>query len=894
MTMLPHELPFDSLYDLLIQTKLCIPQAHPVYVPRERLTTLLHQAATTRLTLISAVGGAGKTSLLSGWARAQAQPLAWLTLESVENDLGQFVRYVVAALQMVAPQVGSTALAMLRTTPSFATEAILTTLINDLSQLHEPIVLVIDDYQTINAQSIHDVLAFLLDHLPPGVRLVLATRTDPPLPLARLRARGQLLELRTDDLRFTVEEAANFFRAIGTPDLSIEALAQLHARTEGWAAGLQLAAVSLQAHPNDTAFIAAFSGTHHHVDAYLLEEVFDQQSTSVQQFLLRTAVLVRLSGDLCDAVTGGPSGQAMLERLYRANLFIEALDSPHQWYRYHQLFAEFLLGRLARSGEGIADLHRRASAWYARAGLIDNAIGHALEAGDYETAADLIGRIARPMIHQRFQITRLHQWLQALPEAQLRAQPRLGAIYARVLFLMRALFGIPERAAIEAQLDAVERSIVEHGGATHEEAFAELLLVRAELALQQGGGQQALALAQQALDALTDRDTVLRCVVLQLQGYIHLRMGHARAADPVLARAHQLSQDTGHLTIALYALSDRGDALVLQGKLREAEAAYQQAIASGGATYEPLLMQAQRGLATVYLERMELDAAEREAETARRLAAQLQTTFALREAALLLVRIAAARRDWRAAEQQLRVVEDLAPADPQHPARRTIAAYRTLNALASGTIHAALTWMEETPLPSASAIPFARELEHRTRARVLVSVDRYADAADLAARLVAVALDGGRARDAAEALVVLAISQQKQGRRAEAAAALERALALAAPGGLVRIFAEADLEPLLSDVAAHSGHMDFVGRILAARSGQTGHAALLVESLTARELAVLRLIAAGLSNQEIADELVVAIGTVGKYTNNIFTKLGVRNRTQAVERSRVLGILSHK
>lgn len=421
--------------DTLLTTKLYIPPARSDHVARPHLIERLNVGLERKLTLISGPVGFGKTTLLADWARQCERSVAWISLNKGDNDPARFLAYLVAALQTIERTLGKEAEAMLQSPQTLPAEAILTTLINELADASFPILLVLDDYHVIETQSIHDVLGFLLDHQPPEIHLVIASRVDPPLPLARMRARGELSELRAADLRFTPDEAVVFLNQVMGLLLSADDVTTLEQRTEGWIAGLQLAALSMQGQEERTGFIAAFAGRHHYIADYLVDEVLKRQTEDVLSFLLQTSILERLCGPLCNKVTGGADGQAMLERLERANLFVVPLDDERRWYRYHHLFADVLRARLRRTlPASESELHLHASQWYEEAGLTNEAIEHALAVEDFARAARLIDPIAQGMVN-RFEVFTLGRWIESLPDTLLFQHPRIAILYAMTLSL---------------------------------------------------------------------------------------------------------------------------------------------------------------------------------------------------------------------------------------------------------------------------------------------------------------------------------------------------------------------------------------------------------------------------------------------------------------------------
>src|SRR5437588_5458158 len=429
----------------ILATKLYLPRLRPNVVFRPRLLERLNEGVHRKLTLISAPVGFGKTTLVSEWVEGIERPTAWLSLDEGDNDPTRFLTYLVAALQTIAATIGQGVLGVLQSPQPPPPEAMLTALLNDITALSDQFVLVLDDYHVLEAKAVDHALTFLLEHLPPQMHLVIATREDPPLPLARLRARGHLTEVRAADLRFTPSEAAAFLNQVMGLDLSAEDIAALERRTEGWIAGLQLAALSLQGHQDVPAFIRAFAGDHRYIVDYLVEEVLQRQPEPVRSFLLQTSILDRLNGSLCDAVTGQEEGNARLEALERGNFFVVPLDDRRHWYRYHHLFAEVLSAPLmAQPRDQVATLHRRASAWYEQHGSVADAIRHALAAEDFERAAGLV-ELAVPAMGRNRQEATVLGWLRALPDELVRARPVLSVHYAGALLLHGELEGVEAR-----------------------------------------------------------------------------------------------------------------------------------------------------------------------------------------------------------------------------------------------------------------------------------------------------------------------------------------------------------------------------------------------------------------------------------------------------------------
>ena len=525
----------------ILATKLYIPQPPPKVVLRARLVERLNEGLRRKFTLISAPAGFGKTTLVSAWVASSDRPVAWLSLDEGDNDPTRFLVYLVAAVRTIAPTIGEALLSPLQSPQPPPTESILTALLNEITTIPVNFVLVIDDYHVIDAKPVDTVLTFLLEHLPPQMRLVIATREDPQFSLARLRGGGNLSELRVTDLRFTPSEAARFLNQTMGLNLSADDVATLESRTEGWIAGLQLAALSLQGHPDATSFIQSFTGSHHFVLDYLLEEVLQRQSESVQTFLLRTSILDRLCGPLCDAVLGDPAaaGQVTLEYLERANLFVVPLDNDRRWYRYHHLFADLLRQRLhqrntsspANEADDVAELHRRASQWLEDHGLEIEAFQHAAAANDVDRAERLIEGQGVPLQFRGAGAPVL-KWLESLPTTVLDASPALWVTYATALF-----FG-GRHTAVEEKLKAAEAAL--HGAEPDDgnrDLVGRIASIRATLAVIQHDVDTIIAQSRRALEYLRPDNLPIRTAATYTLGYAHQLLGDRAAASRALPKS---------------------------------------------------------------------------------------------------------------------------------------------------------------------------------------------------------------------------------------------------------------------------------------------------------------------------------------------------------------------
>ena len=567
----------------LLATKLNIPPPRPNLVPRPRLIERLDEGLCPghRLTLISAPAGFGKTTLVTDWLHGVDWPSAWVSLDEADNDPVRFWTYVIAALQTMQADVGDTALAMLQSPQPPPIKAVLTTLINEISEELAASVLVLDDYHVIETQPIHNALAFLVEHMPRNVHLVIATRADPPLPLARLRACGQMIELRAADLRFTSDEAAAFLNDVMNADLAAEDVAAIESRTEGWAAGLQLAALSLRQQKDQ--FVSAFTGDDRHVADYLVEQVLSRQPEEIQNFLLQSAILERFCGPLCDAVVYGSdqgNGQEVIEQLERTNLFVVPLDNRREWYRFHQLFADLLRYRLrCEHPQRIPELHRRASAWFEEDGDTAEAVSHALAAEDFEQAARLI-KASAPAMLDGGELATLIGWLDALPAGVIRSRPWLCISHAW------ALVHVGQVDAIEPRLQDAERAVDGFDFDTDRHADAEAIAghiaaLRANVAFLQGDIAHAIEYARHALQQLPETSHRARALTALTLFSSHRMSGDLAAAGQVAAEVIATAQLTGSGHTAVLALCGLADAQIAQGQLRQAYKTYQDALQLG-------------------------------------------------------------------------------------------------------------------------------------------------------------------------------------------------------------------------------------------------------------------------------------------------------------------------
>ena len=912
---------------MFLVTKLSIPPLRPAHslVSRPRLLARLNQALTRRLTLVSAPAGFGKTTLLSEWVHqphhqdGQPVAVAWLSLDQGDNDAGRFLGYLGAALQATWDGTGEAALAALAAPPPFLPEPAMPGLINQLNRLPYHVVLVLDDYHLIDVEPVHRVLALLLDHLPPRFHLVIASRTRPPLPLARLRARQQLLELDTADLRFSPDEAAAFLNQVMGLHLSSGDITALELRTEGWIAGLQLAALSMLGREDVTHFIAAFTGSHRYILDYLVEEVLQRQSPATQTFLLKTSILNRLTGSLCEAVTGQPEGQVTLARLEQANLFIVPLDDDRRWYRYHHLFAGLLRHRLRHfplPGGATADLpelHRRASEWYERHGQTAEAMGHALSGADAARAIRLVEPVARTML-SRSEMATLLSWLDVLPEELDRSQNHLSLFHAWALVLTGHL-DVVEPPEAEGAASPVEGL----GGLNVSLATlpGELAAIRATAAYFRRDFGRAVELSEQALAGLAEDNLFLRAALALNLGVASSWTGEVTRASRAFAQAATISRLAGNQHVTLIALWNQGQLELEQGRLLKTAELYRQALElvehqrRHGQPLSPAAGGAYVGLGCLLYERNSLAEAEQYLQTGLSLAEPGAEIAILTAGRIALSRLKLAQHDVAGAFETVRQAQELARQNNDSYWAAQAAAQQAWLWLSQArdradkrALQAAVRWAAESGLGETDPPVYLREVEHLALARLLIQQGRQQAglpaleaASRLLERLRQVTAEAGRAGRTLEVLALLALAYHGQHRPEQALAALDQAFSLARPEGYQRLFLDEGppMETLLRRAASRGIAPDYVNRLLAAfaaaEPGQQPAGPALVEPLSERELEILHLVAGGRSNQDIARELALTVGTVKWHLNNIYGKLNVRSRTQAVAQARRLKLL---
>ncbi len=913
----------------ILTTKLYVPAARTELVSRPRLTARLDEslARVPSLALISAPPGFGKTTLVSSWIErllaenGQAQAVSWLSLDEQDNDPTRFWSYVIAALDRVHTGVGGNAMAMLQPPQPPPVQEILVSLLNNLATVPDRFTLVLDDYHIIEQPAIHEGLTFFLDHLPPQLHLVMISRTDPPLPLTRFRVRHQLTELRDSDLRFTPDEAATFLNQIMGLDLSPDDIVALEGRTEGWVAGLQLAALSMRGRNDVQGFVEAFTGSHRYVIDYLAEEVLSQQPDHIRDFLLRTSILERLHGPLCDAVLDCadetpfspdfPTSQSVLEHLEQANLFLVPLDDQRQWYRYHHLFADFLRGHLYNvvGKDAVAALHYRASIWYEQNDAGSEAVSHALQSRNYEQALPLIERISMEFL-TRGEAQTFIKWTADLPEIFIKQRPRLSLSLAWAYIIINQFDRIEELLSYaETSLANPAANFSDDGPRLSRlEMEGEVAAIRSMTLAFQGQIQAALTLAEEALEKIASDDYLGQSILKMHLGNIYEDQGQFSKAISTLTEAIQDGEQIGSLITMLTASNNLADTHMHLGQLNQAVQVHRDMLVAfeksdpkaggkssfAGRTY--------LGLAEVAREQNRLNEAMEHIETAFEIVRKGSNIFGTYELGhLIQARILQAKGNLDGALASIQTARE---GDPLF-ANLWLDAIQVRLWISQGDLASAANWAETCGLEIGDDRSYFQfPGEYSTLARIFIAQEQFDSARQVLDHIFAYEKTYQRKARLLEIFILQSVLAYAEGNVPDALQALGQALPLGQSGGYVRLFLDEGqpIIDLLQRLSTESSpHQAYITRLLEAAqpiaatpiisNRSTSQTTKLVEPLSEREIEVLHLIADGLSNQEIADRLVIAEGTVKKHIHNIFGKLGVRRRTQVVLRARELGLL---
>lgn len=895
----------------IIATKLFMPPLRPECVARPRLTETFTAGLARTVTLVSAPAGFGKSTLVGDSLSRTERPVAWLSLDAADGEFKRFLRYLIAAIARVAPSFGDAIQVSLDAPQPPPQDTLLAMLLNALAALEAPLVMVLDDYHVIDASAVDQALAFVLAHSPPHVHWVITTREDPQLPLARWRTRGQLAEIRAADLRFTREEAHAFLTGTMHVALSEGQVAALDARTEGWIAGLQMAALSLQGRSDPSQFIQDFTGSHRFVMDYLVEEVLQQRDPETRDFLLQTSVLDRLCGPLCDAVTLHTGSEQRLHQLEKDNLFVLSLDDQRCWYRYHHLFAEVLRARLMQADHRVVpDLHIRASQWCEQQGHSNEAIQHALAAQDVDRAAALIEAVW-PDLRKSASESLFLGWMAALPAAPIRQRPTLCAYFGLGLLSSDLPRGVSMLDTAENWL-ALPRAEAQAAGmvVSNEAAFIDLPAVVAVGRAYQAGAEGDLdgivSHAQRALAMRECQCGMLRGSAAILLGLVYWNQGALTDAYDAIEDGCASMQAVGEHSGAISALNLLATLRMTLGDLRQAARLCEQ----GQRLAHDLGGPAPQGtadicvtLAAIKTEQLDLDGAQQLLDEARRLGPQATLLESANLWFVVQALIASGRGDQETALQLLDDAEKHLIPSPA-PSPMPLPAWRARVHLLQGQLSRVEHWVTEAHISPDDELMYLREFEHMVLLRLLLAQFRatgdpavLSQAQQLVARLLAAASDGQRHLRVIEAQVLQSLLHDAAGQSQDSQASLDAALRLAEPQQMVAVFVREGepLRALLQKTQKHCATPDYAKQLLAAfqHPATARHAAAspsLPEPLSEREREVLRLLASDLTGPEIAGQLYVSLNTLRTHTKNIYAKLAVNNRRAAVTRAKALGL----
>lgn len=874
--------------ETLLATKLYLPPLPPRVLQRQSLLDLLESGLTPekRLILVCASAGYGKTTLVCEWLENHSN-VCWVSLEKSDNDPRLFFSYLIAALQRAFPGFGRQAQEILATPQLPPLQTVLSPLLNELAEINKPCILVLDDYQTIHAGAIHEGVTFLLDHLPPDKHIVITTRSDPALPLHRYRSRGQILEIRADHLRFSVEEVSDYMNDVAGIPLSSSGISMLEKRTEGWAVGLQMAAISLRGTADREKFIRSLAGTNRYILDYLLEEVLQNLPDSIQRFLMQTAILDRFCAPLCSALTemSEESSQEILQNLEHANLFLIPLDDERTWYRYHHLFQDLLTMRLKQSLPGqVKSLHQRAANWYESNGSMSEAVQHYIEAADFERAADLVEQHTVELFAQG-KLDQLVGWIRKLPSDLSARRPWLSIYQAWAL----AFAGKNQEAEslIEVAIQGLEKN--DPSPDAHKKIWAEIHGIRALLSITSGDLQRALAFAD-VLDEFPKESLFARNVIVWALGYAWRLQGELSKATAAFQEVLAIGRQLNNMWVMSTGFADLAMVLRLSGRLREAEAIYRENLemmrqaGAGGFGY---LGRSQSFLANLLCE---LDQLEESWQLTLESIAHGQlwnNPNHLAHAHWTEARILYGKGDTTAAGNALKKAEDIITSHPAVVPNlcAVIETFRVRLLLAQGRLTEANDWVETHPLsqktPSQNIEVF--DVQTLTHARVLIAQEKFSMAWKLLEELENSARAGGQKNTLIETLTLKSLATPK---RATALEILESALKLGIPAGYRRTFLD-EGDRLIQLLGGLRGRSALVEPLFGAGTGKPKPETL----LTTREIDILRAMAEGLSNKEIGQRLFISTGTVKAHSAAIYRKLEVVNRTEAIARAKDLGLL---
>jgi LuxR family maltose regulon positive regulatory protein len=876
--------------ETLLKTKVCVPQTRSGMVLRTRLMERFKACLNSGLVLISAPAGFGKTTLLAQWASGdQPRPrVAWVSLDEGDNDPVRFWSYLVASVQTLRPSAGKIALDLLHSSPPAPAESVVTALINDLSTESGAFTIVLDDYHAVTNKAIHNGIIFLLEHLPFSLHLVIATRADPPLPLARFRGKGLMMEIGADELRFTRDEAARFFDEVDKPRLSREQVEALNTRTEGWAVGLKMAALSARQREDLSSFIRDFTGSQRYVLDYLVEEVLNRQAKEVRDFLLNTSILERLCAPLCDYVTGYDTGRKMLPELERENLFLIPLDESREWYRYEHLFADFLRHQLgvASGDERVRSLHGRAGRWHEDNGFPDEAISHYLAAHDWERAIGLIDANSDRKFRNGEFLTVVN-WMKKMPEDKWHDDLRLCHAYAV------ALMSTVQLDAADAILDHIEASAANHGI----DLRGSSISLRCMIDFFRGDVSRAMELGEQALESLPPDSGDARSGTGLILAGVRLNMDLYREAEALFSMALREARTVHNDNNTAAALAGLGLIHTISGNLHKAGESYRQALEIAG---HPLFaIRSHNGLELVLYERNDLEQAEYHLGCTIELARNIGNIAlqALVWAYYEMARIRLVRGDENGFNDSITSADGLVRNNDTPQNRAVQAANYIRMALLHNDLDLIAKWKTQL-LESGERLNF---FHRHIPIRLKIIRGHKAEAN----RQLQVMYEKAAETGAGHSMITARVYQSLIAPEADRAVTLlGEALTMAEPEGYVRIFVDEGrlLEPILQRAALQGITPDYAGRLLdvikaektlqqKVKAGQTKVAVTSSFLMSERELEVLQLLAEGLSNQEIADTLIISLNTVKTHTRHIYDKLDVNERSRAIARARELRLL---
>jgi len=891
--------------DFVLATKLVVPRKHDVVI-RQRLLDKLGTEKLHPLTLVCAPAGFGKTTLLANWLHDHAVPVAWYSLDDGDNDPTRFLAYFIAAVQTVVPDFGSSVANALKTTSPPSIKTLLPALINQLSRFSRDMLLVFDDYHLIIEPTIHEALAYLLEHQLPHLYLAITSRSEPPLPLSRLRVRRTLNEIRETDLRFSQDEAAMFLNQLMGLELSNDHITILEQRTEGWIAGLQLAAISLQGAEDAAEFIQDFAGDDRYIMDYLTEEVLHRQPQQVKNFLLQTALLDRFNAPLCEAVTGLEQSREILTTLERSNMFLLSLDNNRVWYRYHHLFADLLRRRLADSQPGVeVELHRRASSWFAANDLFPEAVKHAFSARDYGSAADLI-EIHGYEVFRQGGIRTLLGWCQELPTEHVRCKPQRLLMFSWVMFVGGAKMNNSAN-DVAPWLEEAEQLLAANHPASREisekrrlSMLAEINVLRGFVALHKQEFQDAITLVEQAQPNIAEENTMVRAGAALNIGVCYYATGQFDRAEQAFNNALALARKDNSMVVIFPALKGVGQLHQMRGQLGKAYEIYQQALTliDDHQLYEmPDLGWTYMGLGELMHEWNDLEAAEHYFRKSIACINQYNWDYLQALDYLYLAKLKLAQGDTGEALILIEQTDKLDLSAPLFPICPPPDQLKVRTWLALGDKTSVQQWITASGLGVDDEPQAADEYQYTVFTRALMGLQKYDDALKLLTRLLLTAEQGKRTGVVIEVLILQALARQALGNTKQALALLKRALDLAESEQYVRLFVDegAPMAALLK----HFNTSEYADKLLAALDASeveaapvsNESAARLTEPLSQKELKTLQLLISGLSNKEIAEQLFVSPNTVKTHLRNIYDKMRVNNRAQAIARARELGLI---